>query len=90
MVFGLFKPFEFLFIANKAAQDLAELVVAVWKKADIQNGEVALLGSIVTYYEYIEKQIIDILKKELPTAKLIKPRQEPAKGAAKLAVEMFF
>ena len=77
-------------IANKAAQDLAELVVAVWKKADIQNGEVALLGSIVTYYEYIEKQIIDILKKELPTAKLIKPRQEPAKGAAKLAVEMFF
>ena len=77
-------------IANKAAQDLAELVVAVWKKADIQNGEVALLGSIVTYYEDIEKQIIDILKKELPTAKLIKPRQEPAKGAAKLAVEMFF
>ena len=77
-------------IANKAAQDLAALVVAVWKKADIQNGEVALLGSIVTYYEYIEKQIIDILKKELPTAKLIKPRQEPAKGAAKLAVEMFF
>lgn len=72
-------------IANNAAQDLAELVIAAWKNANMQSGELALVGSIIEHYDYIREQMMSILQKELPEVKLISPRCKPAQGAANLA-----
>ena len=73
-------------IAEKAALNLAELVISAWKKADMKNGEVAFIGSILTCYDCIRDKVTDILTRELPYVKIVKPRYSPAQGAAKLAL----
>ena len=40
-------------IADQAANDLAELVFALWRKADLTGGELALTGGILNHYAFI-------------------------------------
>lgn len=76
-------------IAQKAAKELALLVISVFKKADITNGEIALMGSIFKHYDYIKAETIKILNKELPDGVIIEPKLTASQGAAKLAKEIF-
>ena len=75
-------------IAQKAAKEMAFLVISTFKKADITNGEIALLGSIFRYYDYIKAEAIKILNKELPDGVIIEPKLNASQGAAKLAKEI--
>ena len=76
-------------IAQKAARDLADLVIAAWKKAGMRTGEIALTGSIITYYDSIREQILAILRQTLPQVYVGLPRHGAAKGAADLAREFY-
>lgn len=76
-------------IAQKAAKELAFLLISAFRKANIANGEIALMGSIFKYYDYIKSETIKILENELTDAKIIKPKLTASQGAAKLAKENF-
>lgn len=76
-------------IARKSAEELAFLLISAFKKADITNGEIALMGSIFRYYDYIKSLTIDIIKKELPEVQIIEPLHKASQGAATLAKEIF-
>ena len=76
-------------IAQNASEELARLLISAFKKADISNGEIALMGSIFKYYEYIRAKTIKFIEKELPDAQIIEPHLKASQGAAKLAKEIF-
>lgn len=76
-------------IADRAAADLADLAIAAWKKAGLEQGELALNGSILTYYPVIRQGVIDRLLAELPEAAVIDPRRPAATGAALLAADFY-
>ena len=71
--------------ARKAAEELCGLAAAFWKQSGIQNGELALLGSIFHYYAPIRRMVEKRLQALLPQAAVIEPRGSAALGAAKLA-----
>ena len=75
-------------IAQNAAKKLATLVVSTFKKADIYQGEVALMGSIFKYYDYIKNETIKNLKNTLPDIQIIEPKFKASQGAANLAKEI--
>ena len=74
-----------MLIAQKAAEELCGLAAAFWKQSGIQNGELALLGSIFHYYAPIRRMVEKRLQALLPQAAVIEPRGSAALGAAKLA-----
>ena len=75
-------------IAEKAAAALAQLVTAAWKNAHIQDGELALTGSILQRYPRIREGVILSLKKKLPALRVGDPLGTPAEGAAALALQL--
>lgn len=75
-------------IAEKAAAALAQLVTAAWKNAHIQDGELALTGSILQRYARIREGVILSLKKKLPALRVGEPLGTPAEGAAALALQL--
>ena len=77
-------------LSKKTASDLAELVITAWKKANMLTGEIALIGSITNYHPVIKKELIKILKNNIPEAIVVSPKGEPCYGAALLAKEMEF
>lgn len=76
-------------IAQKAAKELAFLLISALKKANITTGEFALMGSIFKYYDYIKAETIKNIKNELPDLQIIEPRLKASQGAANLAKEIF-
>ena len=76
-------------IAEKASQDLADLVIAAWKKSNLQAGEVALTGSIFTYFDFIRAHTLSLLQQALPQVRVGAPRHSAAHGAAFLAQKYF-
>ncbi len=76
-------------IAQKAAEELAFLVISAFKNANISYGEIALMGSIFKYFNYIKKLTIDILIRELPHIHITEPHHKASKGAANLAKEIY-
>ena len=75
-------------IARKCAEELSFLAISAFKKANIVNGDIALIGSIFKYYDYIKFETIKLLEKELPDIQIIEPKLKPSQGAAKLAKEI--
>ena len=73
-------------IASHAANDLAGLVVAAWRKTGMRGGEVALSGSILKYYPVIRDDVLWRLREALPDTQFIEPRGSASFGAAKLAM----
>lgn len=75
-------------IARKCAEELSFLAISAFKKANISNGDIALMGSIFKYYDCIKAETIKILEKELPDVQIIEPKLKASQGAAKLAKEI--
>lgn len=73
-------------IAEKAAADLAELVLAGWRKTGMLDGELALTGSILTRYAPIRSMVEDKLRAAFPALHIQSPRASAAQGAAMLAM----
>ena len=74
-------------IARKAAAELAELAVAAWRKTGMEDGELALTGSILNRYPPIRQRFEAIVREKLPHVNIISPRGSSALGAALLAME---
>lgn len=72
-------------IANKAARELAALVLPIAKALDLPKGPLVLCGSIVTKDAFINAALMDILKKALPQLEVQKPISDAAGGAVLLA-----
>ena len=77
-----------LAIADHAAEELAALACAVWRKLGLQGGELALLGSILTRYERIRAGVTRLCRAAYPDMKVIAPRASAAMGAALLARDL--
>ena len=75
-------------IAQKAAADLAELVIAGWRKTGMRDGELALTGSILTRYASIRQMVEEKLQTALPALRIQAPRASAAQGAAMLALQI--
>ena len=76
-------------IAHKAVDDLAELVIASWRKTGMADGELAFFGSIFQYYDCIREGLIQRLNEALPGVNIIEAHHPAAHGAAMLAMQLF-
>ncbi len=76
-----------LAIAKKAAEDLSELVITGWRKTGMEDGEIAMTGSILNRYAHIRALTEERIHAVLPDVSMISPRYSPAQGAAMLAKE---
>ena len=74
-----------LYSPETGKKEMCGLAAAFWKHSGIQNGELALLGSIFHYYAPIRRMVEKRLQALLPQAAVIEPRGSAALGAAKLA-----
>ena len=76
-------------IADQAVADLAELVIASWRKTDMTDGELAFFGSIFQYYTCIREGLMQRLDEALPGVNIIEAHHPAAHGAATLAIQLF-
>jgi len=76
-------------IADKAVDDLAELVIASWRKTGMIDGELAFFGSIFQYYACIREGVTKRLNEALPGVRIIEAHHPAAHGAATLAKQLF-
>ncbi|MBQ2949165.1 MAG: ATPase [Clostridia bacterium] len=74
-------------IAVCAAQELAALAAAAWKNLGLEEGELALTGSVLAHYEVIREQVKAILAEDFPQMRIISPRGSAAEGAVRLAMQ---
>lgn len=77
-------------IAQRAAEDLSALAVSAWNRAGLDQGELALSGSILTRFSAVRQGVVERLEKALPGATVISPRHPAAFGAAALARAAFY
>ena len=75
-------------IARKAAEDLAELAITGWRKTGMEDGEIAMTGSILNRYAPIRNLTEERIHAALPKVRIISPRYSPAQGAAMMAREI--
>lgn len=78
-----------LTIANRAADDLAELVCTAWRKTGMRGGELALMGSILQRYPPIRERVVQLCQSAFPKLTIRSPRGSASQGAARLAMEIF-
>ena len=76
-----------LAIAGQAANDLAELVINGFRKTGMEDGEIAMTGSILNRYAPIRALTEERVRAALPKVSIISPRFSPAQGAAIMAKE---
>lgn len=76
-----------LAIAKKAAEDLSELVLTGWRKNGMEDGEIAMTGSILNRFSPIRARTEERIRAVLSDVSIISPRFSPAQGAAMLAKE---
>lgn len=74
-------------IAENAAQELAALAIAAWKNLCLDEGELALTGSVLTHYGAIRERLTALCHAQFPRMRIISPRGTAAQGAAKLAAK---
>ena len=71
--------------ARQAAEDLAELAETGWKKSGLEEGRLAVSGSILLRIPEIRKQLEKRLARTCPGLCVTEPLGTPAEGAAKMA-----
>lgn len=74
-------------ISNKAAIELVKLVVPISHELQLQQGEIALMGGILTHYPVIREKVVHLLHNELPELKVIEAKSDCVTGAAFIALE---
>lgn len=77
-----------LAIYEKNGAELGELVLAAAKRLDIETGEVALLGGLLTGDGRLREALSTWLAERAPGLRCVPPRQDAAAGAAMLALEL--
>ncbi len=72
---------------DKAAEKLTEMVVPVVKKLQMEEGELAFCGSVITKNEVLIEKLKNKLGEKFPQLKCIQPEQDAAYGAALRSLE---
>jgi N-acetylglucosamine kinase-like BadF-type ATPase len=75
-----------LTIARKSARSLFELVVPVVNKLSMQEGTVAMAGSVLLKNTFIQASFIEILKQSYPGLHCIPAKKDASSGAILLAL----
>ncbi|WNR45722.1 N-acetylglucosamine kinase [Paenibacillus roseipurpureus] len=75
-----------LAIAENSAHSLLELVVPVAEKLAMQDGILAIAGSVLLKNNFIQKAFIEGLKGRFPAMTCITPKRDAASGAAQMAL----
>ena len=75
-------------IVLKAVNALTELALTVWTGLGLQEGELALTGSILTHQAAIRRGVEQCCRAVYPAMQCISPRGSAAYGAAKMAMQM--
>lgn len=75
-------------ICLKASSELCALVTPVAKKLGLQNGTLALSGSVLVKDEAVRRYFKDKLAQNLPELKTVSPQADAAVGAALLALNL--
>ena len=74
-----------LAIAETAAEDLSEIVLAGWRKTGMEDGELALTGSILEHFDGIRESMAQRVHAVYPKIEIGFPKSDPAHGAAGIA-----
>lgn len=74
-------------ICNKAGSELVKLVITVSNNLNLEQGEIVLMGGILTHYKGIRENVEIRLHKILPELKVIDGKYDSATGAALIALE---
>jgi N-acetylglucosamine kinase-like BadF-type ATPase len=76
-----------LSIVKRCGEDLLSLSVPVMEKLDLQEGSLALAGSILQKDPWIKKSFLNCFAVRYPKAECVSPLRDAAAGAAQLALE---
>ncbi|RJX37349.1 ATPase [Paenibacillus pinisoli] len=74
-------------IAQKNAEALAETAYAVTQRLGLQDGELALLGSVLTRNRHVREMFIEAMGRLQPKLSCIEPKRDASYGAVLLALE---
>ncbi|REK71769.1 N-acetylglucosamine kinase [Paenibacillus paeoniae] len=74
-------------IAQKNADDLAETASAVIERLALHDGELALLGSVLTRNRPIRGMLVETMGRLQPKLSCIEPKRDASYGAVLLALE---
>ncbi|OCT11300.1 ATPase [Paenibacillus pectinilyticus] len=75
-----------LLIAERSARELLELIVPIAEKLSLQNGSLAMAGSVLLKNGFVQTAFIDLLKERYPAMSCITPKRDAASGAALMAL----
>lgn len=78
---------EALSIAARAAQALFELVLPVAERLSLQEGQLALTGSVLLRNETIRHSLTELLSRRYPTLEVFPAKRDAAQGAALMALQ---
>ncbi|MDO5399660.1 MAG: BadF/BadG/BcrA/BcrD ATPase family protein [Eubacteriales bacterium] len=73
-------------ILRKNARELAELALAVTGRLGLEQGEVALLGGLLTHDTILRRETVEALKRLCPGLTPVPPSRDAASGAAMMAL----
>jgi len=76
-------------IAHTAAKDLSDLAAAVWKKLNLERGQLALTGSILEYFSAVREEVIRLSREAFPEMEIVSSQNGACEGALKLAMMMY-
>lgn len=71
-----------------SAKELAQLSKAVWKQLDLQQGELALTGSIFQHFPAIREKVCGEIQSIHPGIRVISLENHACEGAVKLAMKL--
>lgn len=74
-------------IAQRNADALAETACAVTGRLELQDGELALLGSVLTRNRHVRERFIETMSRLQPGLSCIEPKRDASYGAVLLALE---
>ena len=74
-------------ICNKAALELAKLVIPVAHGLNLEQGALVFAGGILTHYKAIRKKVTNQLQQKLPKLKIQEAMYDNVTGAAIMALE---
>jgi len=74
-------------IAHRSAASLFELVISVVEKLSLQEGSLAMAGSVLLKNHFVQTALVDMLQEKYPKLQCITPKQDASIGAVLMALE---
>lgn len=76
-----------LHIAIRSAHSLLELAVPVVERLSMQQGSLAMDGSVLLHNTYVQRTFVDMLQQRYPMLNCITPKNDASAGAVLMALD---